>query len=288
MPRPTDVPAELRDRVFTIGEAQRAGLSRRVLQGRRFVQVTSGVYRYASSPMTFEMWVATAVRVLPPGAAISHVTNLRWRGLAMRSEGPIHVAVKGWSRQQRDGITVHRYIGRLDAELVRGVWLLSPERTFVDCGSMLSVRELVEVGDWMVQQRIVAHERLFDFATRSHLDGVQRARKALEHVRAGAESPRESGLRFTLVSAGLPEPEVNTDIYDRRGIFLARGDLVYRACKVVVEYDGWYHERDAEQRQKDILRRERLEAAGWRLIVVTALDMRRPEEVVERVRRAIA
>lgn len=288
MPRPSDVPAELHDRVFTIAEAQRAGLSRRVLQGRRFVQVTSGVYRCESSPMTFQMWIAAAGRVLPPGAAISHVTNLRWRGLDMRSECPIHVAVKNWSRQQRDGFMVHRYLGGLDAEWVRGVWLLTAERTFVDCGSMLSVRELVEVGDWMIQQRIVTHEGLFDFATRSHLDGVQRARKALEHVRAGAESPRESGLRFTLVAAGLPEPEVNTDIFDERGVFLARGDLVYRARKVVVEYDGWYHERDAQQRQKDILRRERLEAAGWRLIVVTALDMQRPDEVVARVRRAIA
>lgn len=98
---------------------------------------------------------------------------------------------------------------------------------------------------------------------------------------------RESLLRFELVAGGLPEPEVNVDILDRAGRFLGRGDLVYRRQRVVVEYDGWYHERDARQRRKDILRRERLEAAGWRVIVVTALDMHAPKDVVARVAAAL-
>jgi len=287
MPRATDLPSELCDRVFTIAEAECVGLSRRVLQGRRFELVMPGVYRYAATQMTFELGVAASARYLPPEAAISHVSSLRWRGLSMRSSWPVHASVKGWSRKQQDGITVHRYFGRIDAEVVRGVRVLGPERTFVDCGTLLSVRELVEVGDWLVQSSLATLESLFDFTTRSHLDGVQRARKALHLVRVGTESPPESGLRFVLVSAGLPEPEVNTDIVDDRGTFLARGDLVYRTPRVIVEYDGWYHERSAEQRQSDILRRERLEAAGWRLIIVTAIDMKHPVAVAERVRRAL-
>ncbi len=274
--------------MFTVAEAAALGVSRRVLQGGRFVQVTPGVHRLATSAMTFDMWVGATVRVLPAGAAISHVTNLRWRGLSMRSETPIHAAVTDWSRPERDQITIHRYIGQLEVESVRGIPLLTAPRTFVDCGTMLSVRELVEVGDWMIQQRLATLETLFDYVTRSHLDGVQRARRAMAFVQPGAESPRESRLRFVLIAAGLPEPEINTDIHDERGNFLARGDLVYRSRKVVVEYDGWHHERDAEQRQSDIVRREKLESAGWRMIVVTAIDMERPDEVVARVRRALA
>lgn len=287
MPTPVRIPFALVDRAFTIAEAEAVGVSRRVLQGKRFDQVVPGVYRCAASPLTFEMGVAAAVRAMPRGAAISHVSNLRWRGLEMRGEWPIHVAVKSWSRQDIEKIFVHRYQRRPEVEVVRGVLLVTPERTFIDCGTMLSTSELVSVGDWMVQQRLTTPERLLDHAIRAHFDGVQRARKAAEQVRVGAESPPESALRFALVSAGLPEPEVNTDIVDGRGTFLARGDLVYRREKLLVEYDGWYHERSAEQRRKDILRRERLEAAGWRVIVVTAIDMRRPEEVVERVRRAL-
>jgi very-short-patch-repair endonuclease len=56
---------------------------------------------------------------------------------------------------------------------------------------------------------------------------------------------------------------------------------------VLVEYDGWQHERDAWQRQKDHLRREALEAAGWLVIVVTTADMRAPKSVAARVARAL-
>lgn len=270
-----------------MAEAEQHGLSRRVLQGRRIVEVLPGVHRYASTPLTFELGIAAVVRFMRPGFAISHVSNLRWRGLQMRDPWPIHVAVADGSRKEHERVVVHRYQRRLDVEMVRGVPLLRPERTFVDCGTILSPRELVMVGDWMLRTRLATHEQLVDFAARSHLDGVQRARKALDLVRPGAESPTESALRFVLATAGLPEPEVNTDIHDHRGNFLARGDLVFRRQRIVVEYDGWYHERDARQRQKDTLRRERLEAAGWRLIVVTALDMKTPDEVVRRVRVAL-
>ena len=77
------------------------------------------------------------------------------------------------------------------------------------------------------------------------------------------------------------------DIHDDRGRWLARGDLVFARHKVLVEYDGWQHERDARQRQSDHLRREQLEAAGWRVIVVTAADMARPWTVIARIRQAL-
>ncbi|WP_371415527.1 hypothetical protein [Aeromicrobium sp. 9AM] len=54
-----------------------------------------------------------------------------------------------------------------------------------------------------------------------------------------------------------------------------------------MEHDGWHHERDAEQRQKDHLRRERIEAAGWTLIVITAADFQHPIAIVARVYEAM-
>lgn len=80
---------------------------------------------------------------------------------------------------------------------------------------------------------------------------------------------------------------MNVDVHDEHGGWIARGDLVYRRWKVLVEYDGWQHERDAAQRQWDHLRREQLDAAGWRVIVVTIEDMKRPWMVVARVRQAL-
>ncbi len=90
-------------------------------------------------------------------------------------------------------------------------------------------------------------------------------------------------LRF----ARLPEAELNAVVLDAAGGFLARGDLVYRAWKVVVEYDGFHHERDPRTRQHDLRRRELLEAAGWTVIVITAADLARPASVPARVHAAL-
>ena len=67
----------------------------------------------------------------------------------------------------------------------------------------------------------------------------------------------------------------------------SRGDLVHREQKVLVEYDGWQQERDATQRQWDGIRREQLEAAGWRVVVITTADMSHPSRIVTRVQQAL-
>ncbi len=73
----------------------------------------------------------------------------------------------------------------------------------------------------------------------------------------------------------------------RSRALLARGDQVYRSHRILVEYDGWQHERDAAQRVKDLGRRERLEAEGWRVIVVTVGDLSNPRTIVRRVHEAL-
>jgi very-short-patch-repair endonuclease len=138
----------------------------------------------------------------------------------------------------------------------------------------------------MVAKRLLSPMGLRAYVTSSHLDGVLRAREVAEFVRRGSESVQESVLRWELIDAGEPEPELNGNIYNDDGEFMARGDLLYRAERVVVEFDGWYHERSSAQRQRDLRRRELLEAAGWTVVIVTTADLRAPAEVVARVREA--
>ena len=57
--------------------------------------------------------------------------------------------------------------------------------------------------------------------------------------------------------------------------------------RLIIEHDGWHHERSAEQRQKDHLRRERIEAAGWAIIVITTADFLHPTAIVARVYEAL-
>jgi hypothetical protein len=281
------LPDELEGVAFTAAEARVHGISAKTLRGPRIESVYVGVYRYAWTPLTLALRIAAARKILPDDAALSHVSNLEWRGLVMRPSTVLHFSSQHDVRVRREGLALHRYQGALDPEIVLEVPLLLPVRTFVDCATMLSVRELVEVGDWMVARGLVDPSTLRRYVEDVHLDGVQRARKAVPFVRAGAESVRESRVRWMLVSEGLPEPALNSDIRDSAGRFLARGDIVYDEFKVLVEYDGWHHERDAVQRQHDHLRRERLEGNGWRVIVITAADMVDRYVVVARVRAAL-
>jgi hypothetical protein len=189
--------------------------------------------------------------------------------------------------QTRESIVLHRRIGRVSPTIIRGVRVLGPDRSFVDSATLLGVRSLVRAGDALVRQGATTIDGLLRYVADCHLDGVVRARIAAQLVRERVDSFRETDLRLLLVLAGLPEPAVNVDVADDDGRWLARGDLVLDELRIIVEHDGWHHERDAEQRQKDHFRRERIEAAGWTLIVVTQADFSHPISIVARVHEAL-
>jgi hypothetical protein len=118
--------------------------------------------------------------------------------------------------------------------------------------------------------------------------GKRTAARALELVRPGAESRPETLLRLLLVDDGLPEAELNVAVYGKDGEFLARVDMLYRAFRVVVEYDGDQHRTDQRQFDRDMGRLDDLAAQGWRVVRVGARSLYRdPQDAVNRVRRAL-
>ena len=282
------LPEALRGIAFTAAQAREAGVTNRMLEGARFVRMHHGVYRARDTEPTLEILLQAASLALPPGVAVSHVTNLRLRGFEVGPLRPLHFATNGRVQRLPDGVVLHRYRHRLEPEALRGHLALPVARTFVDVATQLDDRRLLRVGDWLVAEGLLDIDDLHWFCLDSHLDGVRRARRVVKQVRPGVASPMESDLRWWLHRGGLPEAEINADVHDGRGQWLAKGDLVFRKHRVLVEYDGWQHERDARQRQWDHLRREQLEAAGWRVIVVTAIDLEKPWTVIARIRQALA
>jgi hypothetical protein len=231
--------------------------------------------------------VQAALLAAPEGSALSHVTALDWMLQPADLVGPVHLSVHGSLRGRIDGVVVHRRKHAFTGRPVQGLPCLGPERTFVDCGVQLGLRRLVAAGDQLVRRGWTTPERLVAYTDDHHLDGVVRAREASRLVRPRVDSVRETDVRWLLVAAGLPEPETNVDVLDGAGRWVARGDLVLGRWRVLMEHDGWVHERDAQQRQKDHLRRERLQAAGWVLVVITVEDFRHPVGIVARVHAAL-
>jgi hypothetical protein len=113
-----------------------------------------------------------------------------------------------------------------------------------------------------------------------------RLRRALERARVGSKSRRETQVRLGLAEAGLPEPELNQDVWEDDQ-WLACPDFVYRRYKVCIEYQSAYH-RSAQQYDADIDRRRRLQAAGWLVVELTSTHVARsPRDAVRRVAEAL-
>ena len=116
--------------------------------------------------------------------------------------------------------------------------------------------------------------------------GLTRARRVLDLVDAGAESPRETWLRLLLVRAGFPAPATQIPVRDEFGQIIARLDMGWEDHKIAAEYDGDHHRTDRRQFSRDIARTETLTAMGWIVIRVTSQDT--PGAIVHRVESAFA
>lgn len=264
------------------------GLTDDVLARPRFRRLFRGVWLCADVELTLGTRIRAARLILPADAVASHTTALALHGIeGGDANAPLHFSTNTALRSRHQGIVLHRRQGLLHPDVIDGIPVVGPDRAFVDSATLLGHRDLVRAGDSLIRLGHTTVERLRKYADDRHLDGVLRARRAARDVRAGVDAVTETDTRLLLRFARLPEPEVNGWIVNHAGIAIARGDLVYRAYRVIVEYDGWHHERDGRQRQRDHLRRERLEAAGWTVIVITVQDMKNPLGIVRRVHAAL-
>lgn len=210
----------------------------------------------------------------------------------------LHVSATGAVPFPRaSGIKGHRTLSSLTSVYEGGgIRVSSPAATWVSLGT-LPLFDLVALGDYFCRQWRTGYNRpdagrpalstvneLRGMLEAGRRHGAARLRQSLEFIREDSWSPRESRVRCILGAAGLPEPELNVDIFDEHGRFLACGDMVYRPQRVVIEYHGMLH---GDQWAKDVERVARLRAAGWQVIEVTSPLLRTPEELVRRVSAAL-
>jgi very-short-patch-repair endonuclease len=255
------------------------------------VRLLGGVYISSrAGDVLFQRARAAVVLVHPDGAVGTHVTAARLRGVPVPM-GPLErvTVARPEDRRQRHGLRCHiAALAASEISVVRGVRISAPARMFVELASLLSLVDLVVVGDWLVRNGHLGCEELVEYCITSHDRYAEHARVAAAYVRPDVDSPMETRLRMLLVLAGLPEPEVNLEIRDEDGVVTMRLDLAYRRVRLAVEYDGRHHLEDVGQWERDPERRDDLEQTGWRVLVVTSKGIyREPEVTVQRVWRAL-
>lgn len=224
---------------------------------------------------------------------------LLWRApLPHRYKPELHVsATVPLGAPRIKGVIGHRLLpSRVQLREVAGLRLLSPASTFATLGE-LPLEDLVILGDYFARRcragvgrknvgkpALATVDEMGAAVSLGRWPGVPRLRSALSLVREDSWSPRESLTRLLLVRGGLPEPELNVDLFGRGGEFLACVDMAYRQYRVVIEYQGELH---SASYAADIERIERLRAAGWVVIQVTKTLLAHSPTLLARVAREL-
>ncbi|MGY1782106.1 endonuclease domain-containing protein [Geodermatophilus sp. SYSU D01036] len=186
------------------------------------------------------------------------------------------------------GLRVRRTVlPPVDVVQVRRRPCTSGARTAIDIARGEPLGEAVAALDVLLARGVVDRAALRrSLETSPSSRGARRARRAVELADPRAESPQESRVRVLLALAGLAAVPQYT-VRDDDGGFVARVDLAFPEHRLAVEYDGAWHGEPGQLR-RDRRRLNGLTAAGWRVVFVTAADLRAPEAVVARVVEALA
>jgi hypothetical protein len=261
-------------------------------------QLASGLYRrlhpnvYAdcSIPDSHRLRARGAALLLPPGAAIGGRSAAAWYEAPFSSAtAPVLVvAPRGCSWDGPRGIRVHK-TDLTPAEVERtddDVAVTTVLRTAWDVATLESLPDAVALLDGMVHGKKLTEVQIArEVLGRRGRWRSRRAAEVVPLVDGGAMSPPESWVRVACVRAGLPRP-VTQHVVVERGVFIGQVDLAWPEARLVVEYEGPHHFEEL-QIAKDDRRYLRLVAAGWRVIRLSAADLRDLGEVVDRIRAVL-
>jgi G:T-mismatch repair DNA endonuclease (very short patch repair protein) len=280
-------PPELRDQVFRGTTAVAAGLlTPDQLRSAAWSRLRRDVYADARLCVDHRL-NARAVALVAPGQAVfSGLTAVvLWGGHEFAdARVPVEVTVPPGTRwQPGPGVVVREAATGGDVVTGRdGLRRTGRVRTAVDLIRRGSLDDGVVLLDRLVAAGIVPLHPVRDAVARlPRCRGSRLARQVAELSDGLAESPPETRLRLLMLRAGLPTPSAQYRVFDGEG-FVARVDFAFPGVKLAIEYDGAWHGRPGEL-GRDRRRLNRLAAAGWRVLFVTAADMRAPDELLARL-----
>lgn len=293
---PAPLPRGL-DAGFTVAQGRSQGVTRARTRSGDLVAPTSGVRIPGELMVADSMVEAFRARcrafalVLPEPWAYSHLTAARLLGLPVAQfwspEEPLHVVRPTWlSAVRRRGTVHHRGLEHRGVVTRHGLPLTGPADTWCDVAAGLSLEERVVLGDATVNEEssgIPLADLTEAVTRRARETGVRALREALPLVRTHSLSRRESLVRLAMHRRGLPEPELNVDVLDGLGGWLARPDFVWRRQRVIAEYDGEQHRQDLRQWRRDHVIRADLVAEGWRVHTFIDADLSRPAALDRRI-----
>ncbi len=299
---------------FSVRAAREAGITEKRLRNPNLGRPFRGVRTLERSTPTAhdvqderdDAWrrIRAYAEIMPAHAFFVGPTAALIAGVPLPSglHREIHVGVEfPRTPPRRPGVRGTRISVSGSVHVAQGLRIAAPAVTWATLAPHLGEYDLVAATDHLLRVprspgRLVRLERTQPYATHASLArvleqhrwrGSGALRGALARARTGASSRPETWSRLLIVDAGLPEPVLDYDVYDRDGEFLGAADLAYPDRKVAIEYEGSGH-RERVQFERDIDRFARYEDAGWSFVRLTAHHVFRfPEEALRRIARKV-
>ena len=264
--------------------ARAAGISRRsmaeLVENGLLRRLLRGVYVAAQAPDT-QLLRAQAIQLVVPEGCIVTDESAGWlsgapmilRPGAHLETPPLTIFAQAGADHDRlrNGLVCERDATPSPARHHLRPWRPGhhPATHALDLGRLRHRDRAIAGLDQLLRLGVFTLEELLAEIPRFRgMRGVRQLRNLAPIADGRSESPGESALRLRFDDAGLPIPEPQQNIYDARGRFIGRADLLIKELLFVAEYNGeeWH---DEEQEPHDAARCKAMEDADHTVRVFT-------------------
>jgi very-short-patch-repair endonuclease len=265
--------------LFTSDQALQFNVDKHAI-GRRLasglvVREHPTVFRYAAVPISFRQQLKAVTLWKPGHIWASHRGAAAFWQLDEVPEGTIELTTSCNLRSARSDVVLHRtrVVSRRDVTEMARIPVTTVHRTLVDLGAVVQA-DIVELAlECALRRRMTSIDRL-----------VLERRDPLAPP---TESALETKFLQFLRRHKLPLPVRQRVVRDASG-FVARVDFIYTEANLVIEVDSRRHHLGPGDWERDLRRRNRLTAAGKRVMHVTYARIKNePEQLASEIAGAL-
>lgn len=238
---------------FTTSEAAACGYStdavRAFVRDGTWLRLRRGTYTHRAAYLALDgigrhvVDIHAALLAFGRRVVVSHTSAVVLHGVATWAVdlSLVHLTrVDGGSSRICHGVQHH--VGDLrDCEVTQvcGIPVVVPERAIVETAGLCSFEQAVVMADHALHTGLVTRERLRAQVEASRdWPGSRNTGAAVGFADGRSESVGESRARVLMYEEGLPEPELQKEIYDASGRLVGRVDFYFPEHQTVIEFDG--------------------------------------------------